>query len=92
MTVADSIRAKLTRGLSPTRLDIEDDSERHRGHGGAHPDGESHFAVTVVCDRFAGLPRVERHRLVHALLAEELAGRVHALRLCTLAPAEDLES
>jgi len=90
MTVADSIRAKLTRGLTPTRLEIEDDSERHRGHGGAHPDGESHFAVTVVCEGFSGLPKVARHRMVHALLAEELAGRVHALRLRALSPSEDI--
>ncbi len=89
MTVADSIRAKLTRNLSPTRLEIDDDSERHRGHAGADPEGESHFTVTVVSEHFAGLAKVARHRLVYSLLSEELATRVHALQLKTLAPSED---
>jgi len=89
MTVADSLRAKLTAGLNPTRLEISDDSERHRGHAGAHPEGESHFSVTVVSERFAGLPRLARHRLVHALVSEELSSRIHAFQLTTLAPSED---
>ena len=89
VTVADRIRSKLTGALAPTRLEIEDDSERHRGHSGAAAIGESHFQVTVVSEQFEGLSKVARHRVVYALLAEELAERIHALGLKTLAPSEE---
>ena len=85
----DRMRRKLADGLSPTRLDIEDQSDRHIGHGGAHPEGETHFHITVVSDAFAGKSRVERQRMVYALLKDEMAERVHALALTTLAPQED---
>ena len=89
MSVADTIREKLTNKLAPTRLLIVDESARHAGHAGAHPDGESHFTVTVVSASFTGLTRVARQRLVYQTLATELATRVHALSLTTLAPDED---
>lgn len=89
MEIATRIRAKLTEALAPTRLEVEDESHRHAGHAGHDPRGESHFRVTVVSDRFAGRGRVERHRMVNAVLAEELKDRVHALALRTLAPDED---
>ena len=88
MTVADTIRRKLTERLAPVRLEIVDESHRHAGHAGAHPEGESHFAVTIVAAAFAGLNRVARQRLVYAALANELATRVHALSLTTRAPDE----
>jgi BolA family transcriptional regulator, general stress-responsive regulator len=89
MTVADAIRDKLTAQLAPTRLAIVDDSHRHAGHAGARPEGETHFTVTVVSAAFVGLSRVARQRLVYQVLADELASRVHALSLTTLAPTED---
>jgi BolA protein len=88
VTVADTIRRKLTERFTPVRLEIVDESHRHAGHAGAHPEGESHFAVTIVSAAFAGLNRVARQRLVYAALADELATRVHALSLTTLAPDE----
>lgn len=88
MAVADRIREKLTSGLKPLSLEITDDSHRHAGHAGARPGGESHFTVAVVSGAFEGLSRVERQRLVYGLLAEELAGPVHALALRTIAPSE----
>lgn len=88
MEVANRIRAKLTDALSPTRLDIVDDSAKHIGHAGHDGRGESHFAVVVVSDAFDGLSRVARQRLVYDLLSEELADRIHALSLRTLTPAE----
>ena len=87
-SVADSIHRKLTEGLSPTRLVVEDDSHRHAGHAGARPGGESHFNVTVESGAFAGLNPVDRQRLVYRLLADELAGPVHALSLTLAIPAE----
>jgi BolA protein len=86
--VADSIRAKLTAGLRPARLDIEDESHRHAGHAGARAEGESHFRVTIVAAAFAGQGRVARQRLVYGLLAEELRTDIHALSLTTLTPEE----
>jgi BolA protein len=87
-SVADRLRDKLQRGLGPQSLDIVDDSARHAGHRPDQPEGESHFNVTIVSSAFAGLSRVERQRRVYALLAEELAGPVHALQLTALAPGE----
>lgn len=89
MRVAASLRQKLEQSLAPTRLDIRDESARHAGHG-AHAGEESHFALLVVSDAFTGKSRVERHRIVHSLLAEELSvGGVHALALTALTPQED---
>jgi BolA protein len=86
--VAEMMRRKLTEALAPTRLAIVDESHRHAGHVGARPEGETHFRVEIVSAAFAGLSRIERQRLVHQVLAAELAGRVHALSLVTLTPAE----
>jgi BolA protein len=88
MTVAETIRQKLTERLAPSRLDIIDESHRHAGHAGASPDGETHFAVTIVSAAFTGLNRVARQRLVYQTLADELATRIHALSLTTVAPEE----
>ena len=87
------IREKLTIGLSPERLEIEDDSARHAGHhheGGmdGRPGGESHFNLTIVSATFVGQGRLQRQRAVNALLREELAGPVHALSIRALTPVE----
>jgi BolA protein len=89
MSISTRIRRKLTEALAPTRLVISDDSERHLGHGAHHPDGESHFQLTVVSAAFEGQTKIARHRMVYAILMEELSERVHALGLRTLTPAED---
>lgn len=81
MSVAESIKAKLTESFAPTRLDIIDESDQHAGHAGWQPGGETHFSVSIASPAFADLSRVERHRRVYEVLAEELRGPVHALRL-----------
>ena len=91
--IATIIREKLTAGLFPERLEIEDDSARHAGHhheGGldGRPGGESHFNLTVVSAAFEGQGRVQRQRAVNALLRDELAGPVHALSIRALTPGE----
>jgi len=86
--MAERIRAKLEAGLKPARIEIIDDSHRHQGHAGARPGGETHFRVEIVAASFAGLSRIERQRSVYALLADEMAERVHALQLVTMAPGE----
>ena len=87
-SVSASIRIKLTDALSPTRLEVVDDSARHAGHAGARPGGESHFNVLIEAEAFAGQSKVARQRLVYGALADLLAGPVHALALKTLAPGE----
>ncbi len=89
MTMAATLKGKLTKALAPTRLEIVDESHRHRGHAGWREGGETHFRVEVVSDLFEGRSRVERQRLVYQALAEELRERVHALQLVTRTPAED---
>jgi len=88
MTVADTLRSKLETAFSPASLEIIDESHKHAGHVGARPEGETHFRVSIVSEAFAGATRVQRHRLVHDVLAEELRERVHALALKLKAPNE----
>jgi BolA family transcriptional regulator, general stress-responsive regulator len=89
MRVAAEMKRKIEEALVPSRLDIIDESHRHAGHAGHNPQGESHFRVEIVSEAFAGKSRVERHRMVNALLAAELAGSVHALQLITLTGDEE---
>jgi|APTNR8051073442_1049403.scaffolds.fasta_scaffold00068_87 BolA protein len=88
MSVATTIETKLRDALAPAQLHVVDDSGRHAGHAGARPGGESHFNVEVVAAAFAGKSRLERQRWVHQILAEELAGPVHALSLRLFTPEE----
>lgn len=88
MSVAETIRTKLTAALAPERLEIVDESDQHAGHAGAREGGESHFRLLIVATAFAGKSRVERQRLIYGLLAEEMRERVHALALTTQTPEE----
>ncbi len=87
--ILNSIRLKLTEALSPTRLEVVDDSARHAGHSGAGPDGETHFNLLIESEAFKGQPRLARQRQVYKVLEAELAGPVHALSVKALAPGED---
>ena len=86
--LALAIDNKLRKRFAPSRLSIEDESGRHRGHAGWREEGETHFRVEIVSDAFEGRSRVARQRLVYDALKDELAGGVHALALTTLTPAE----
>ena len=86
MSVADTIRAKLADAFAPSSLEVVDESHMHRGHVGARPGGETHFRVFMTASAFEGLSRVERQRRVYDILAEELAGPVHALACKLEAP------
>ena len=88
MSVAESLEAKLRAALSPTELEIVDQSHLHAGHAGAREGGESHFRIRVVSETFGGKSRVQRQRLVNEALREELAGPVHALSMELMAPGE----
>ena len=77
--IADEMHEKLA-SLHPVRLEIIDESEGHRGHGGWREGGETHFRVRMASPEFAGLGHVARHRLVHAALGD-IVPRIHALAL-----------
>ena len=88
MSLEKEIRTKLMVALEPIRLDVINESELHAGHRSSPGTGESHFRLVIVSPRFEGLSRVNRHRLINEALAEELAGRLHALAIHTYAPDE----
>ena len=88
MRVADIITEKLTAAFAPESLRVEDESHRHEGHVGYRTGGQTHYRVYIVAQAFRGKSRLERHRLINAVLASELAGGVHALALHASAPGE----
>lgn len=96
MSIQSTIEGKLAAALTPQRLSVINESHLHAGHhhsGSNHHEtfdgnGETHFRVRIVADTFSGMNRVERHRAVNALLAEELAAGVHALAIEAAAPGE----
>lgn len=88
MSTRDTISAKLTAAFSPDFLNVIDESDKHKGHGGWREGGETHFRVQIAATAFEGMNRVARHRAINEILAEELAGGVHALALEIRAPSE----
>ena len=87
--VAAEITERLTQALRPTHLQVTDDSEKHRGHGGYNAQsGESHFTVVIESPVFAGKSRVQRQRAVNDALRDLLVERVHALAIKARAPGE----
>jgi BolA protein len=86
--IAAEMLERLNSALSPTRLELIDDSEQHRGHGGFNPAGESHFTLKIESPAFAGKSRVERQRMVFAALGDLMRERVHALSIRATAPGE----
>lgn len=79
--MAETIETKLTDAFAPESVQVIDESEQHRGHGGWREGGETHFKVVMRAEAFNGLSRVDRGRRVHAVLRDELATTVHALAL-----------
>ncbi|MEO5775236.1 MAG: BolA family protein [Sphingomicrobium sp.] len=86
--VAAEMIARLNAALSPTAMELMDDSEQHRGHGGYNEAGESHFTLHIESAAFSGKNRVQRQRMVYAALGELMRERVHALSIKARAPDE----
>jgi BolA protein len=86
--VATEMLRRLDSALSPTSVELNDDSEQHRGHGGYNPAGESHFTLRIESPAFAGKNRVERQRMIYAALGDLMRERVHALSIRANAPGE----
>ena len=90
MRTQDVITEKLQQAFAPESLRVEDKSHRHEGHAGHRPGGKTHFRLYIVSEAFRGKGRLERHRMINATLAQELAGSVHALAIHAAAPGENL--
>ena len=84
MQIQRSIETKLAEKLTPEHLEVINESHMHS----VPPGSESHFKVIVVSPQFDGLNRVRRHQTVNAVLADELAGPVHALSMETYTASE----
>ena len=87
MSIQASIETRLAESLSPDHLEVINESNQHS----VPPDSETHFKVVIVTGEFEGKPKVARHQQIYGLLAEELAGPVHALALHTYTGAEWIE-
>lgn len=81
MTKADTIAVKLKTALQADFIEVLDVSHEHAGHGGWRDGGETHFKLTITSPQFAGKSRVQQHRMVNSLLADELANGIHALEM-----------
>jgi BolA protein len=96
MSIQAAMEAKLKKAFRPERLEVLNESHLHAGHhhveSGHHATfdgtGETHFRIRIVSPAFSGMSRIERHRAVNQLLAEELKAGVHALAIEPAAPGE----
>ena len=86
--VATEMLQRLNLALAPTQVELIDDSEKHRGHGGYNPAGESHFTLKIESAAFVGKSRVERQRLVYSALGDLMKERVHALSIKATSPED----
>ena len=83
----DRIEAALREAFHPAHLEIEDESDRHRGHPGA-ASGGGHFRVRLVCADFEAHARASRHRMVYKALEGLVGSEIHAITLELLTPEE----
>lgn len=90
MSVKDTIFRKLAAAFAPESLEVVDEFKDHEGHAGHRPGGETHFRVYIVALAFRGKTRLERHRLINAILADELQSGIHALAIHAAAADEGL--
>jgi len=92
MSMRSVMENKLRDAFSPERLEVVNESHLHAGHRHDHGtfdgEGETHFRVRIVAAAFTGMSRVQRHRAVNDVLAEELRDAVHALAIEPAAPGE----
>lgn len=96
MSIQQTIESKLKQRFAPERLEVINESHLHAGHhhveSGHHAEfdgkGETHFRIRIVSQAFAPMSRIERHRAVNAVVADELKAGLHALAIEPSAPGE----
>lgn len=81
MSMQQTITDKLTAAFAPSFLNVIDESENHRGHGGWREGGETHFRVQITAEKLQDMSRVNQHRAINEVLAGELASTIHALAI-----------
>ncbi|KAI8963607.1 bola-like protein [Daldinia sp. FL1419] len=91
--VEDTIRAKITEALKPSRLEIFNDSANHAHHKAmvGVTSKETHFRLVITSEAFKSKMQPARHRIIYQLLNDEMAreGGIHALQLRTMTPEEE---
>lgn len=89
MGFSQSIHEKIEAKLNPQSLEIVNESHLHAGHQESFDgSGETHLRIKVVAAAFDGMSRVDRHRTINALVAEEIAAGLHAIAIEAKAPSE----
>lgn len=83
----ERMHSKLAATFAPLECQLEDESHLHAGHAGAAT-GAGHYKLRLVSERFTGLNRVARHRLVYDCLRDMMSGDIHALNIIAIAPSE----
>ena len=86
--IQKEIETLLERAFAPTRLEVINDSVRHRGHAGDDGSGESHFTIVIESAAFAGKSRLQRQRMINRALGDIPGERVHATAIKASAPEE----
>ncbi len=87
----ETIKQLLSDSLSPTKLDIIDESYMHKGHAGA-ASGAGHFNVTIISEQFTDQTAIARHRMVYAAVATLMPDEIHALSIEALTPEEHISA
>lgn len=83
----ERIRSRLAATLAPLECQLVDESHLHAGHAGA-ASGAGHYRLRIVSERFEGLNRLTRHRLVYDCLHDMMRSDIHALTIIAFAPSE----
>jgi BolA protein len=90
MLVKDILTEKLVEAFAPDSVEVVDESHQHAGHAGHRPEGQTHYRIYIVAKAFSGKSRLERHRMINAVAADELKNGIHALAIHADAPGEQV--
>ena len=87
--VGTRMATNLAEAFSPSDLQLVDESSQHAGHAGAKGfNGESHFALQITSESFAGVRSLKRHQMVYAAIGDDMP-LIHALSIKARAPGEE---
>ena len=81
MTLEETIDKKINDNLKPSFFKILNFSDQHKNHYEGDNKDTSHIKIIVVSEHFSGHSRIERERIVHKILKEEISTEIHSLRL-----------
>lgn len=87
MTIKENIQQILLKSFSPVKLEIIDESEKHKGHSGNPGGGETHFIINMISKDFRGKSKIEKHRMVQKELSNANIN-VHSISMKLLSDIE----